>query len=376
MKAFQTAPLLHDDLILDSEKLPDLPIQTACATAVIIGRKMYICGGHCDILISGRQVHVYCLNEKTWTTLPEPTPQYWCEAIAINNQLVLIGGREASHKITNLVSTWTGQRWQQVIPAMPTKRLRPGVITYDKYVMIAGGMSDPNRTFLNSIDILDTSTLQWWTPANFQLPLPMYALDIAVCSSYVYVAAAIIDRDSATECKVPSNKAWQLPVGVLEEVLTKKNIYTSSQPNQWRKIAPTPNSHSTLLKSSAHPVAIGGAVRGNQSGCNSTHNILVYDPIRDKWSTVGQLLEPRARCAAVCVDMSSFFACGGYSDTIKDPQPCISSVELLSYHSVSEEIMRTSEPGKPLGRGRLASQSLAVSMCDSIISHLETTRHV
>ena len=352
MRAFQTAPLLHGDLILDSEKLPDLPIQTACATAVIIGRKVYVCGGRCKNVESGRQVHVYCLDEKTWTTLPELAPQYRCEAIAINNKLVLIGGCEASsNTITNMVSTWMGQHWQQVIPVMPTKRVRPGVIMYEKCVVVAGGMSEHNQVLLSSIDILDTSTLQWWTPANFQLPLPMYALDIAVCSSGMYVAAAIIDLSDAIRCKVPSNKAWQLPVGVLEEVLTKKNIYTSPQPNQWREIAPTPNSHSTLLKSSAHPVAIGGAVRGNRSGCNSTHNILVYDPIRDKWSPVGELLEPRARCAAVCVDMSSYFVCGGYSDTIKDPQPCISSVELLSYHSVSEEILRTSEPSKPLGRG-------------------------
>ena len=293
---------------------------------------MYICGGRCDTVELGRQVHVYCLKEKTWTPLSEPTPQYRCEAIAINNQLVLIGGRDATHKITNCVSTWTGQCWQQDIPAMPTKRLRPGVIRYNKYVIVAGGISEHNRALLSNIDILDTSTLQW-TPANFQLPIPMYALNIAVCSSGMYVAGAIIDYDITNNDKIPSDDAWQLPVGVLEEVLSGKKKKNSPQQYEWVKIAPTPYNHSTLVKSSPQPVAIGGAVSGDRSGCNSTDNISVYNPNCDKWSTVGQLEVSRARCAAVAVSRSSILVCGGYRDTAKDPQPRISSVELLSYRS-------------------------------------------
>ena len=330
MQVLQTAPLLQDDLTLQSEKLPDLTIPTACATAVIIDRKVYVCGGRYDNVELGRQVHMFCLNTKTWTILSQPAPQYRCEAIAFNEQLVLIGGREAPGKITNMVSTWTGQRWQQDIPAMHTKRFRPGVIMYDKYVIVAGGMSEHNQVLLNSIDILDTSTLQWWTPAEFQLPLPMYALNIAVCSSGICVAAAIIGYDVTNNEITASNDAWQLPVGVLEEVLAKKD--TPPEPYQWKKIAPTPNNHSTLVKSSTHPVAVGGSVHGDQSSCNSACNVSVYNPICDKWSTVGELVEPRAHCTVVCIGGSSFLVCGGYSDTRKKPQPCISSVEQLSYH--------------------------------------------
>ena len=332
MKVFQTPPLLHDGPTLLSEKLPDLPMQTACATAVVIDRKVYVCGGRCDDVESSRQVHVYCLNTKTWSTLSEPAPQYRCEAIAIINRLALIGGREASsHKITNIISTWMGHRWQQDIPAMPSKRVRPAAIVYDKYTIVAGGMSEHNHALLSSIDILDTSTLQWWTPTNFQLPQPMSALNITVCSAHVYVAAATIDYDISNNEKTPSNKAWQLPVDVLEEVLTVKKI-SSLQRCRWKEIAPTPKNHSTLLKSSTHPVAVGGSEIGDRSGCNSTCNISVYDPEHDQWSTVGQLLEPRARCAVVYVSESSFLVCGGYSDTFTDPQPRLSSVELLSVH--------------------------------------------
>ena len=272
---------------------------------------------------------MYCLNEKTWSTLSEPAPQFRCEAIAINNHLVLIGGFVAVNTITDIVSTWTGQCWQQDISAMPTKRIRPGVIMQDKHVIVAGGMSEHNRALLSSINILDTSMLQWWTPANFQLPRPMYALDITTSTSHMYVTAAIVDVDATNVRKTGISTAWQLPVSVLEEVLTTKD---DSSPHhiQWREIAPIPHIHSTVLKGCTHVLVVGGAVKGDHSGCNSTRTISVYDPIHNKWSPVGQLLNPRARCALVAVNRSKILVCGGYSDTEKRPRRCIRSVELLS----------------------------------------------
>ena len=118
-------------------RLPDLPIATSSATALVIARNVYVCGGACPDVALACVVQVYDLDKASWTKLP-PAPQYKSEAAAINNQLVLIGGREASSgTITNMVSTWTGQGWQQDIPAMPTKRLRPGVTTYNTYLMVA-----------------------------------------------------------------------------------------------------------------------------------------------------------------------------------------------------------------------------------------------
>ena len=330
VKVFQTTPLLRKGHTLRSEKLPDLPLDTACVTAVYIEGKVYVCGGRCRDAESGCLVHVYNFDEKKWSTLPTPAPQYRCEAIAFNNQLVLMGGREASSfKITNIINTWTGDCWQNELPAMPVNRLRPGIILYRKYIIAAGGMSEHNRALLSSIDILDTETRQWWTPANFQLPQPMYALSVTTSSSYLYVAAAIVDYDITNNLKTPSNEAWQLPVDVLEDVLTTKG---NNERHHWTVIAPTPYNHSTLLKGNTHPLAVGGAMKGNQSGSNATCHICAYDHVRNQWSSVGQLQEPRARCAVVCVNESSFLVCGGYSDTAKDPQPRISSVELLTVH--------------------------------------------
>ena len=121
-QVFQTSQLLEDQPTLYSMRLPNLPIVTAGATALVIASNIYVCGGLCRNVASARVVQVYDFDKATWTELP-PAPQYCSEAVAINNQLVLIGGVKASSlTITTMVSTWTEQGWQQDLPAMSTKR--------------------------------------------------------------------------------------------------------------------------------------------------------------------------------------------------------------------------------------------------------------
>ena len=304
-------------------RLPDLPIATSSATAIVIARNVYVCGGVCpgsDATLD-RIVQVYDLDKKEWTKLP-PAPHYNSEAVAINNQLVLIGGYEvSSNTISTMVSTWNGQGWQQDIPAMPTKRVRPGVTTYGTYVIVAGGLAEDKRTQLNSIDVLDSTTLLWSTPANLQLPQPMYSVQITVSATHICVASACITYDATTTTGTLSNGVWQLPVSTLTKVLMGED----HSPHDWEGIAPNPLFDSVLLQHTAHPLVVGGYVSGKANS-----NIAVYDPRSNKWSTVGQLLEPRAGCTVVSLSRHSFLVCGGASDPM-DRNTLLSSVEVVSF---------------------------------------------
>ena len=322
-QVFQTSQLLEDQPTLHSVRLPDLPIATAHATALVIARNVYVCGGWCpgsDATLD-RIVQVYDLDKATWTKLP-PAPQYFSQAVAINNQPVLIGGYEASSDtITNMVSMWTGQGWQQDIPAMPTKRLRPSVTTYNTYLMVAGGRAEDNQTLLGSIDVMDTTTRQWYTPANMQLPQPMYGMQITVSATHICVTRAGIAYDATTNTGTSSKRVWELPVSTLSKVLVGED----SGPHQWTEIAPTPHYWSTLLQDTEHPLAVGGS----EDSYKPTTDIAVYDRHSNKWSTVGQLLEPRAWCTAVSLSRYSFLVCGGVSDA-RDINTKLSSVEVVS----------------------------------------------
>ena len=318
-QVFQTSQSLEDQPTLHSVRLPNLPIVTAGATALVIARNMYVCGGVCRNIASACVVQVYDLDKATWTRLP-PAPQYCSEAVAINNQLVLIGGvRASSLTITNMVSTWTEQGWQQDLPAMSTKRFRPGVTAYSTYVIVAGGLAEDKQTLLGSIDILDTTTRQWYTP-TLQLPRPMYRMQITVSATHICVASAFITYDATTKESTPSKNVCQLPVSTLTKVLVGED----SSPHQWTEIAPTPHYQSTLLQDTPHPLAVGG----RDDLFKSTADIVVYDHHSNKWATVGQLLEPRAKCTAVSLNRRSFLVCGGLGDA-SDMNTLLSSVEVL-----------------------------------------------
>ena len=303
-------------------KLPDLPFATSSATAVMIDEHIYICGRTCDGIAMERQVQVYSINHHTWSTLP-PSPQYRSQAASINGQLVLIGGREpSSHTATNLMSTWNGHVWHQELPPMPTKRIQPGVTTYQNLVLVVGGLGEDGQTILSSIAILNITTLQWSTPDNFTLPRPMYRMQLTVSTAHLYVASAGITFDVATNKFTTNKTVWQLPLTVMENALTTECDSTS---HHWTEIAPTPYYTSVLLQDTAHVVAVGG---DDESG-TPTSDVFVYDPNNNKWSKVGQLGVPRVRCAVVSLSSMSFIVCGGCTDTRDPLNTYLTSVEIV-----------------------------------------------
>ena len=324
-QVFQTSQVLEDPP-LHLPKLPKLPIATAGASAIVIERNVYVCGGFCPKVSSACVVQVYNLDRATWTKLPHPAPQFYSEAVAIKDELVLIGGREASScTITNMVSTWSEQGWENDMPRMPTKRSRPGVATYSTYVVVAGGMAEDRKTLLSSIDVLDTTTRHWSTAANLQLPRPMYCMKIAVCGTHIYVASAAIKYDAATDTGTSSKSVLLLPVATLEKVCSTGHD-SLSHLCTWTEITPTPNYCSALLQNvAAQALAVGGFNSSHQP----TPDIVMYDPHSNKWLTVGQLLEPRAWSAVVSISRHSILVLGGLSNA-RNKKTLLRSAEVVS----------------------------------------------
>ena len=298
-----------------SVKMADLPIPTTYATAVIIGRNVYLAGGLAPDVRSSQIVQVYNINTEKWSTLP-PAPQYCSEAIAINNNLVLIGGRESStRKFTNVVSTWLveEEKWTQTIPPMSMRRLRPGVLLLKNYLFVFGGLGEDNKTLLNSFEVLNVEENQWSSGRGL-LPQPLYNFKLGVFGDVVILTCAWISTTTSTP------KSWTIPVHVLEDSVTN----SSSQPIQWTPIGDTPYKSPSLLTNSKQPVLVGGS-----GGGQPTKDISLYTP--NRWDIVGHLSEPRIIPAVVAISNTSFLVFGG-SANLKDPlQSPLKSVELITY---------------------------------------------
>ena len=135
------------------------------------------------------------------------------------------------------------------------------------------------------------------------------------------MASAGITYDATTKTGTSSKSVWQLSVSTLTKVLMGED----HSPHDWEEIAPTSCCGSALLQHTAHPLAIGG----HDDAGKTTSNIAVYNPHSNKWSTVGQLLEPRTRFTVVSLSRHSFLVCGGRSDPM-DISTLLSSVEVVS----------------------------------------------
>ena len=304
-----------DNSNLHSVKMADLPIPTTNATAVLIGRNVYLAGGVALDVQSSQIVQVYNIDTRKWSTLP-PAPQYCSEAIVINNNLVLIGGYDASTgKTTNIVSTWLveEEKWTQTIPPMSTRRFRPGVLLLKNYLFVFSGKGEDNKTLLDSFDMLNIEENQW-SSGRGRIPQPLYNSKLGVFGDAVILTSAWI---STTK---PTTKSWKIPVRVLEDSVAN----FSSQPIQWTPIADAPYYESFLLTNSKQPVLVGGH-RGGQS----TKEISLYVP--DHWEIVGHLIEPRVRPAVATISDTSFLVFGGYSNVLDVRQSLLKSAELITY---------------------------------------------
>ena len=307
---------------MQSRKLPDLPIAISSATAIMINNHIYVCGGRRRDIVSACTVQVYSVSHQTWNTLPL-SPQYVSQGVEINGHLVLIGGREPiSRTVTNLVSTWNGQVWHQRLPFMPTKRVRPGVTTYQNLVVVAGGLGEDGRTLLSSIAILNTTTLHWSTLENFTLPRPMGSMQLIVSKAQLYVTSAVIECDVSTDTAMSTKTVWQLPLSALENALSTEGDNVS---HHWTEIAPIPYYSSALLQNTAHVVAVGG----DDKSFTQTSDVFVYNPNNNKWTKVGQFGVPRACCAVVSLSSTSFIVCGGRTDRTDPLNTLLTSVEMV-----------------------------------------------
>ena len=318
--SYSSSQMFQSDKIdasnLRSVRTPDMPIPTIGATAVLIGREMFLAGGGTGGDARTYQlVQVFNVSTGQWTTLP-PAPQYTSEATVIDNKLVLIGGWDSTNgETTNMVSTWMvdEEKWVQTIPPMNMKRFRPGVLLLSKLLFVFGGEGEDDTTILNTFEVLDTERNQWSSGRGL-LPQPLTSHNIGRYGDTVVLTSA---WDTPT---TPTNKAWKIPVRVLEESVRNP----SSQPILWTPIADTPYYSSSLLTNSKQPVLVGGH-RGGQP----TRNIYAFHS--DQWDLVGELSGQRSRPAVLAISDSSFLVFGGYTDPYNTRQTLLSSVELITY---------------------------------------------
>ena len=274
--------------------------------------KVYIGGGLASSVREERTVIVYDPKHDSYDTLP-PYTYKWFSMAVVNNQLVLIGGREvqAGKRRTNKLGVWNEQSrsWTHPLPPMTTACSSSSVATHNnRWLVVMGGWDDETR--LSKVEILDaTESGQWYLAAS--LPQPLCHVLPAIIGNMCYLLGGSTEGGA-------SKKVFSV---CLDDLITQAISQQASAsapaiPSPWHSLPNTPLIYSTTVAFNGALLAVGG---GDLRGSTAIYS---YQPSSRSWINAGELPTERWQCTCTVLPNGGLYVAGG-----SDKQVDIASVE-------------------------------------------------
>ena len=192
-----------------------------------------------------------------------------------------------------------GSAWRSG-PAIPARRLEPGVAVLGTRVIVAGGFDTTVTEGLDitkRVDVLDTDAEIWLDPLP-PLPVAWTHMNLAGAGDTLYLLGGL-----ETSLYTARGDAWALDPGA----------------TQWRSLAPIPagleRGASGVVTTASHVYLLGGA-----STTDALASCLDYDIAGDRWSELPALPTPRSHPAAMITGDGTLIAAAGLH-TLDATQP-------------------------------------------------------
>ena len=260
--------------------------------AVVIGSDVYVGGGDGSIQHNAT-VMVYSVQTGSWRTLP-PHETFWFGMAAVNNQLVLVGGRSTStREATNVLVAWDerSQRWIRPYPVMPTARHSLSATSYQKWLIVAGGEDRGSR--LNEVELLDTVSGQWYEGSP--LPTERSLMSSAINGNMWYLSGGWSSQGA-------NEHVFSVCLDVLISQAVSESAGSTLLP--WQTLPEAQLTDSTIFILNGALLTVGGW------GSSSIH---LYQPGRRSWVKVGDLPNKQWQCACAVLPNGEMFVAGGHS---------------------------------------------------------------
>ena len=256
--------------------------------SVMAQGRVYVGGGIAD---KGEDDHTVMVYEQGagWRTLPRY--QYMQFAMAVlQDQLTLVGGCESSFwKVTNQIAVWDSRQWTYPYPPMPTPRLKSAVVTYIKWLVVAGGYG--GFELLTAVEIMDSTNKQWFTTTP--LPVRCRSMTSAIVAEECYFMGGFTDQ-------VPNKQVFHVSISAVTSKVT---------PVQWHTLPDTPLALSAALALRGSLLAVGGR-HSSEYSCSAIH---LYQPGSGQWVKVGDLPTARDACSCTLLPSGEILVAGGYN---------------------------------------------------------------
>ena len=264
-----------------------MPSGVSPAQVVVVGGKVYIGG----IWTDGNLYKIleYTIQGGQWREIV--TPVAWFGMAVVNNQLLIIGGRDEEGRYTNQVwalDSVSGD-WKQPFPAMPTARGWLSAVGYKRWLLLVGGYGE------RRVEVLDTATNKWYVAT----PLPDDAL---------YPSLTVIQDTLYVVCG-RSAVSLSIPILISDAVSQRPTTHASSGPQstEWQPLPDTPTNYPATTSLQGSLVAVGGHP--------TPSSIAMYLPHMEQWLEVAQLPTPRRGCTcAILPETQQLMVIGGWDE--------------------------------------------------------------
>ena len=245
-------------------------------------------------------VYCYTASTYTWSQLPHAYRRtYNGPFVIINDFLTIVGGyhQEAvspANQLLSLTGEGSGRTWTEVFPPMPTKRCGSTALCTGTALIVAGGsQSIGSGPFYETVEVMNTETLQWSTAAT--LPQPVFNGPAAVCGDHVYILS------------VSSHDSKSMYTCSINALLQSCKSRPMARARVWNRVTAPPVTKTTCVSIDGRLLTIGGRKSNNQP----TKAIYMYDPTADSWEVVSHMAKPRCYCYAAVLHNNQLMVVGG-----------------------------------------------------------------
>ena len=271
--------------------------------------------------------HILTFNSKSgeWAQLPECQVKDTTLAI-LNGKITTVGGLKKTSdcmpdehevRVNKLYSFIQREdegtkEWEEVLPAMPTKRSQVTAVSTEEKLIVAGGRV--NAGPLATVEILDVNTKVWSTSAD--LPKPFYRASGCVCKGDLYLVGGARDKLD------PVSHVFRASIS---------DILQSRSGEVFHPLANIPFKLPSCVSIGGQVLAIGGLqAESEQSQLIPSKFAYRYDPRTDCWQQLDDPMHtPRGRCFAVALSESRLMVVGGYA--IQTDVGCTNTVEFANF---------------------------------------------
>ena len=245
-------------------------------------------------------VFAYDSEDQTWSSLP-PCPRYCSRLAVVNGLLTSIGGGWVTDATNQLFSLTGERKWVEHFPPMPTKRYATAAVCSGTSLVVAEG-TGTNIAYLNTVEVMNTETLQWSTASS--LPFPLRNASATICQDCIYLLGYDTSKEerSVLTCSMADlRQSCRSPgVGAWLKKLTLKTI--------WNRVADLLVECSTCATLCGQLLAVGG----NYQHYHTTA-IYQYNTATNSWEVISHMHTERRDTLVVVLPGNKLMVVGGYS---------------------------------------------------------------